>query len=72
MTDCPKCHGAGWYAYDENHSRPCEVCCKHDSGHWLLGEEYADKGKWACRLCGNILAERANKKPRRSGAELSG
>ena len=22
---CPRCHSAGWYYYDEHHSKPCEV-----------------------------------------------
>jgi hypothetical protein len=54
--DCPKCHGTRWYAYDKNHSKPCEVCCKHDAGWWLLKEHYGENNnKWCCRVgCGTV------------------
>lgn len=53
---CPKCHGAGRYAYDENHSKVCEVCCPHDWGWWVLGEHYGkNSGKLCCkRGCGML------------------
>jgi len=57
VTDkiCPKCAGKGFYAYDDNHSKPCEVCCPHDQGWWRLGKDYRDAGKWCCRRgCGLI------------------
>lgn len=55
MTGCTKCGGSGVYSYDENHSKPCEECCQHDEGRWLLTKEYAHEGKWCCkRGCGHI------------------
>ena len=56
MPECVKCGGRGWYNYDENHGKPCEICCKHDKGWWELQEHYgADNGKWACRAgCGKL------------------
>ena len=55
--DCPKCHGTGSYMYDENHGKPCELCCPHDEGYWQLKEHYGDNNdKWACkRGCGHIV-----------------
>jgi hypothetical protein len=40
--------------YDNNHGKPCEVCCLHDKGWWLLKEHYGkDNGKWCCKAgCG--------------------
>ena len=51
---CPRCHGAGWYYYDEHHSKPCEVCCLHTVGVWQLLNHYGGRnGSWACRAgCG--------------------
>ena len=51
---CPRCHGAGWYYYDEHHSKPCEVCCLHAVGVWQLLNHYGGRnGSWACRAgCG--------------------
>ena len=56
QDDCPKCHGSRWYQYDSNHSKPCEVCCKHDDGWWQLGEGYGEAtGLWCCRAgCGTV------------------
>lgn len=52
---CPKCFGKGFYAYDENHSQPCELCCPHDQGFWKLPKDYKDAGKMCCRLgCGYV------------------
>jgi hypothetical protein len=49
---CQKCQGSGWYQYSTvgtPHSKPCEVCCKHAKGRWLLKEHYGeDNGKWCC------------------------
>jgi hypothetical protein len=46
---CAKCNGTGWYQYDHNHSKVCEVCCKHDKGFWELEEHYGeDNGKLCC------------------------
>jgi hypothetical protein len=57
MPACSKCLGTGWYAYDHNHSKPCEVCCPHDQGWWRLLEHYGhNNGRWACRRgCGHIV-----------------
>ena len=40
--------------YDEHHIQPCEVCCKHDGGFWLLEEHYGENnGKLCCKQgCG--------------------
>jgi hypothetical protein len=59
MTDCPKCQGKGWYAYDENHGKRCECCCLHNQGWWLLREHYgADNGKWCCIAgCGHTVEQ---------------
>lgn len=53
---CPRCGGRGWYAYDENHGKPCEVCCQHDKGVWQLREHYRYLNeKWCCRAgCGTV------------------
>lgn len=40
MSECPKCQGRGSYMYDENHWKPCEVCCHHDHGWWELTEHF--------------------------------
>lgn len=51
--ECWQCGGKGWYMYDHNHGQPCEVCCPHDQGRWLLGPNYRNAGKWSCRAgCG--------------------
>lgn len=51
---CKKCNGKGSYMYDEHHIQPCEVCCKHDGGFWLLEEHYGENnGKLCCKQgCG--------------------
>lgn len=56
---CPKCHGAGHFKYDHNHSTICNVCCKHDMGWSQLLEHYGEKnGMWCCMAgCGTVLAE---------------
>ena len=43
MSDntCTKCNGTGWYAYDHNHSKVCEMCCDHNKGWWELTEGYS-------------------------------
>lgn len=46
--ECKKCKGTGWYKYDYWHSKPCEVCCKHDKGSWLLTEYHSHTGEWCC------------------------
>lgn len=33
---CEKCHGRGSYMYDENHAKPCEVCCTHSLFKYML------------------------------------
>lgn len=45
--------------YDENHVKPCEVCCTHPDGWWKLEEHYDDdNGKYACkRGCGTLINE---------------
>lgn len=54
---CKKCKGAGRYMYDENHIKPCEVCCTHPDGWWKMEESYGkDNGKYACKKgCGTII-----------------
>jgi hypothetical protein len=57
---CPKCKGEGWYVYSTRgtpHSQPCDVCCKHDQGWWLLEEHYGENnGKWCCKAgCGHTI-----------------
>lgn len=54
MIACGKCGDTGWYAYDRNHSKPCEECCPHGQGVWHLLDHYGDKnGLWCCRAgCG--------------------
>lgn len=37
---CKKCDGTGRYAYDKNHTKICEDCCKHEKGWWELTEVY--------------------------------
>jgi hypothetical protein len=56
---CSKCNGAGWYQYDDNHSKPCEVCCTHDKGWFLLKDYYGvNNGKYSCvRGCGKVIDE---------------
>lgn len=58
MTDktCEKCKGTGRYMYDENHIKPCEVCCTHPDGWWKMEEHYGnDNGKYMCKKgCGAI------------------
>lgn len=56
---CWKCSGKGSYVYTTYgtpHSKPCEYCCKHDQGWWLLQEHYGpNNGKWCCKAgCGEI------------------
>lgn len=43
--------------YDENHIKPCEVCCSHPDGWWKLEKHYGeDNGKYACkRGCGTLV-----------------
>lgn len=56
-TSCPKCHGKGYYHYDENHGKPCELCCPHNQGRWQLSKVHGaqNAGKWACRAgCGRV------------------
>jgi hypothetical protein len=59
MTEkkCEKCKGAGQYMYDENHIKPCEVCCTHSEGWWKLEDNYGDdNGKYACKNgCGTLV-----------------
>lgn len=46
---CEKCGGTGWYSYDHNHSKPCEVCCPHSEGVWMLSYHYGNNtGRWCC------------------------
>jgi hypothetical protein len=55
---CRKCGGAGWYSYDHNHSKPCDECCLHNQGVWLLLEYYGAKNwHWCCKAgCGKTWA----------------
>ena len=56
MAECPKCGGKGWYSYDDNHGKPCELCCPHDNGWFELREHYGERnGKFACGAgCGEV------------------
>jgi hypothetical protein len=57
-SNCPKCHGKGYYHYDENHGKLCELCCNHDKGWWLLKDNY-DKlnGRYCCKAgCGVTIS----------------
>ena len=56
---CPACGGRGWYPYSEDHCKPCERCCNHADGWWVLTEYHAgyvagaDNG--CCRAgCGRL------------------
>lgn len=65
---CPKCGGLKWYAYDDMHSKPCEVCCKHSKGWWTLTEGYAGYEPGAdnrcCRAgCGTLYRDLPEEKP---------
>lgn len=57
INTCKKCEGKGQYMYDENHVKPCEVCCMHPNGWWKMEQHYGeDNGKYACkRGCGTIV-----------------
>lgn len=63
-TQCPKCKGNKWYQYDDVHSKPCEVCCKHDKGYWELKEHYGKSNGMYCCLagCGHKLTPKEYKK----------
>lgn len=56
MAECAKCKGTGFHAYDDNHISPCDRCCPHDQGYWLLSEHYGDHNElWCCRAgCGHL------------------
>lgn len=55
---CPRCHGEGYYFYDETHASFCTNCCDHKNGWWTISKEYhgssfidgGDNG--CCRTCG--------------------
>ena len=53
---CPRCKGAGFYQYTTHgtpHAKPCDVCCRHDQGFWLLPEGYVNQGQHCCTAgCG--------------------
>lgn len=54
---CPKCGGAGVYAFGYNDMALCDLCCKHNVGWWQLEGNYGrDNGRWACKAgCGLIV-----------------
>ena len=60
FAPCPNCYdpgsgeNRGSYMYDESHGKPCELCCEHSQGFWLLLEHYGEQnGRWCCRAgCG--------------------
>lgn len=56
-SKCKKCDGKGGYFYDEQHFKPCEVCCTHPDSWWKLEQHYGtDNGRYACkRGCGTII-----------------
>ena len=43
--------------YDENHIKPCEVCCTHPDGWWKMEDSYGENnGKYACKKgCGTVV-----------------
>jgi hypothetical protein len=43
--NCEKCHGEGSYMYDENHGKPCELCCDHKTGYRMMKIDYDKHGK---------------------------
>jgi hypothetical protein len=51
MPKCKVCKDTGWYAYDENHSKVCDACCKHDQGWWELTEGYMGYKKGMDNAC---------------------
>lgn len=59
--NCPKCTGTGWYSYDHNHGKPCEVCCTHPEGWWKLTEHHgaSDEKYAACYRpgCGTTITK---------------
>ena len=38
---CPKCHGTGWYQYDDTLIKKCDACCAHDQGWVELTDGFA-------------------------------
>jgi len=61
-SDCPRCGGTGWYMYDYNHNKPCELCCAHDKGWWKLTKYYdgyrPGEKTYACTVgCGTLKHE---------------
>ena len=49
---CEKCDDKKYYSYDSNHSKFCELCCKHDEGFWVLEEHYGEQNGKLCCLAG--------------------
>ena len=62
--DCSKCQGTGIYnatPVGTAHWTPCDLCCAHDEGYWLLPKDYVNAGKWSCLAgCGHVLNENPN------------
>lgn len=60
--DCPKCRGSGVYnstPIGTVHWTPCDSCCPHDQGWWLLGEHHSNPGMWCCLAgCGTVRKEK--------------
>ena len=60
MSVCEKCGGTGSYMYDHNHGKPCEACCTHPGGWWVLSEAYgaSDERYAACKSpgCGTTIS----------------
>jgi hypothetical protein len=61
-TPCEKCHDTRWYSYDENHAKPCEECCEHSDGWFLLERHYGENnGKLCCTAgCGTTKEMRCD------------
>lgn len=53
---CEKCKGTGSYAYDENHGKICEVCCRH------TGRHVNDTGKEDYDYLHNVCADGCGEK----------
>lgn len=71
---CAKCGGEGSYYYDENHAKPCEVCCAHFAGWWQLTEAhqgYVAGADNACCLagCGRMRRDLPKENTRQPAAD---
>lgn len=59
---CTKCNGTGYYADDHNHSQPCEECCPHNKGWFVVSEIHvgymAGRDNRCCKAgCGRMYRD---------------